>query len=32
MPVDLSDYVPVAERIAKLRADHPDAVRPDARI
>ena len=24
--VDLSDYVPVAERIAKLRADHPDAV------
>ncbi len=26
MAVDLSDYVPVAERIAKLRADHPDAV------
>jgi len=23
---DLADYVPVAERLAKLRADHPDAV------
>jgi len=26
VPVDLSDYVPVAERIAKLRADYPTAV------
>jgi len=26
VPVDLSDYVPVAERIAKLRADYPSAV------
>lgn len=26
MAFDLDDYVPVAERIAKLRADHPDAV------
>lgn len=26
MAVDLSDYVPVAERLAKLRVDHPTAV------